>query len=151
MNKPHLLFPLSVLTIVLLLGCNAAELSNTTLANTNTAWMSLTSKPEDKQVAFIYQYNPTLAKLEYRAVEVVQPSGDQLLDAINSFLQQHPSASQLRIDRLIKRDQSIKCVLIGTPGFANPTDSIIFQEALELTISRNSGTLESQLQWISGL
>ncbi len=94
-----------------------------------------------KPVIMIYDFNPETFSLEYRAVEVENPTGNQLEDLINTFLATHHfgrKATSLRLKNVTTLDSQTVLDFSGTAEFASNKDRTLFLDALEMTISRNT-------------
>ena len=93
-----------------------------------------------KPVVMIYDFNPESFSLEYRAVEVENPTGNQLRDLIDTFLSTHHfgrKATNLRLKDVITQNHQTVLNFSGTTSFTKDKDRLLFLNALEMTISRN--------------
>lgn len=94
-----------------------------------------------KPIVMIYDFNQETFSLEYRAVEVKNPTGNKMEDLVNTFLAtQHfgDTPTDLRLKSISKIKQQTVLDFSGTPDFANSTDRSLFIDALEMTIARNT-------------
>ena len=88
----------------------------------------------------IYDFNKQLARLEYRAIKIEESSGDPIKDLINTFLVHNSiveAPMDLTLNQLIEDEGKALISLIGDAHFANEQDSLLFWEALDITLARN--------------
>ena len=115
------------------LNPNTRQQSKTMRAGMNTI--------STKTMVMIYDFNPETFSLEYRAVEVTNPTGNKLEDLINTFLTtQHfdSKTTNLRLKNITKTNKQTVLNFSGMAEFATNKDRSLFMDALEMTIARNT-------------
>lgn len=130
-----------VFLIIFELACTSSgELDPNTRQQVKTmraGMNTLSTKP----MVMIYDFNQETFSLEYRAVEVENPTGNKLEDLVNTFLTtQHfgRKATNLRLKRVSKINEQTILDFSGTAEFATSKDRSLFMDALEMTIARNT-------------
>ena len=106
------------------------------------------SQISEEGVTFIYHYNSQRANLEWTAVKIKQPSGQNLKDALIAFLQDYHHSGickGLELNVLEKEANKQVIHLSGKAIIKTPQDSTIFWSALDLTINRHTNNQEYRL------
>lgn len=109
------------------------------------------SQKVDNSVAFIYDYNPERLKLEWTACKIAKSSGDQLLDALNAFIDKNKEkgiCKSLRIQKIEDNMQQLVISFSEKPVFKNKKEEKIFLTALDMTISRNSEQEDFEISFL---
>ncbi len=88
----------------------------------------------------IYDYNDEQSRLEYRAIKVEKSSGDPIRDLVNTFIHHSSilaSPTNLILEHLEEKTGKAIFSFSGQAEFATPQDSVLFWEALDITLARN--------------
>ena len=130
-----------VLLLILGFACNSSsELDPNTRQPVKAIHASMNALSSQK-VVMIYDFNQETSSLDYRAVEVENPTGNELEDLINTFLTaQHfvSHTTMLRLEKITKEKNKTILDFSGSTKFANNEERLIFIDALEMTIIRNT-------------
>jgi len=133
-TKTYLTYFVGIL--FLLTSCSPNE--NTSLTPQNIAFAKSSMSPTTKgSTAMIYDLDQSTALLSIRAVELKENSGNYLEDLIRTFIQENrflKDKNKLTFEISAER----KCSFTGQLALNNPGDSIIFWDALDITIARNA-------------
>jgi len=92
-------------------------------------------------LVMIYDFNPETFSLEYRVVEVKNPTGNQLKDLINTFIAtQHfgDKTKDLQLRDVTKMNNQTVLDFSGIAEFASSKNRSIFLDALKMTVTRNT-------------
>jgi hypothetical protein len=93
------------------------------------------------KIVMIYDYDAASAKLQYRPVKILNPTGNYLKDALQAFIDHNhflEPTDSIRFENMErKEDQTI----LHFSGLKNSKEqkekSVFFKKALELTVARN--------------
>lgn len=133
------LYPLLLIAVIQLSSCSYSA-ENQAIPISKASIFPIKSSKVESSVAFIYDYNIDRLKLEWTACKIVKSSGDQLLDALNAFLEKNEKKGICKFVEFQGIDLSKQPVIIsfsGKPTFKNKKEQKIFLTALDMTISRN--------------
>lgn len=93
------------------------------------------------QIVMIYDYNSEVSKLQFRPVEIQNPSGNYLKDALQAFINHNHFLEPTDNINLEKIDQNENRITLHFSGLANSKEQEdkrdFFIKALELTLARN--------------
>ncbi len=134
-------FFLFVILLILELACTSSSELDPNIRQRVKSMRAGMNTVSTKPVVMIYDFNPETFSLEYRAVEVEYPTGNQLQDLINTFLATHHfgrKATNLRLKNIMILNNQTVLEFSETAEFATHKDRKFFMDALEMTISRNT-------------
>ena len=127
--------------IILELACTSSgELYPNTRQPVKAKHSGLNTLSSQKMV-MIYDFNQETSSLDYRAVFVENPTGNELEDLINTFITaQHfvGNTTSLRLKEISKEKNKTIFDFSGSSKFTNNKDRLFFIDALEMTITRNT-------------
>jgi len=129
-----------VILLILQFACTSSELDPNTRQPVNTIHASMKTLSSQKLV-MIYDFNQETSSLEYRAVIVENPTGNELKDLINTFLNAQQFVNiptTLRLEKIIKEKNKTILDFSSFSKFVSNEDRLFFIEALEMTITRNT-------------
>jgi len=130
-----------VLLLILEFACTfSSELDPNTQQPTKAIHASMNVLSSQKMV-MIYDFNHETSSLDYRAVRVENPTGNELEDLINTFLTaQHfvKNASSVQLKKITKEKNKIILDFSGLSEFSNNDERLFFIDGLEMTITRNT-------------
>jgi hypothetical protein len=93
------------------------------------------------QIVMIYDYDAEYSKLQYRPINIQNPSGNYLKDALNAFIEHNhflEPTDSISLERIEKEESQIILHFSGLASSNEQKDKRdFFKKALELTVARN--------------
>lgn len=148
--KPFLRLTLWSASLLFICSCQNKSASANLMATNQVVLANTLISPAKESIAIIYDYNPTRAKLESKAVKVNPSTGDKLKDALKAFFatnKLYGSYEHIQLKEIDNSKTPDTFIFSGKPGFNNEDDKVLFRMALEMTIARNYKSMEYDVKF----